>query len=218
MSYIVCATINAQGVSDPKRVTLENVTDALPGVALAGVQEVANLRRRWSLRNRLAHRTHGVYQDTSTAAKAGVALIWDKSRVKVLRRDIDLGVRPWPGDDQRSRYLLQADVCIDACMFATVIVGHRPKDALAHLRPAYDDALRAAVKQARHAVILFTDNNDDELEPDLRKLLTPYVRGKRDLIALGKGLKPRAGHRVAFDLPATNSDHRPVGLMVQVKP
>lgn len=216
MTYIVCATINAQGVSDPKAVTLENVRDALPGVGLAGLQEVANLRRRWSLRNQLAHRTTGVYQVTDTAATAGVALVWDKSRVRVMRRDIALGVKPWPGDDQRTRYLISADACIDESMFVTAIVGHRPKRALRHLWPAYDRALLETVLSARYPVILFTDNNAHELPRVLRSVLTPYAR-RIDLIALSEPLMTR-GRAQAFDLPATRSDHSPVAIELEVRP
>lgn len=218
MNYIVVATINAQGVTDTPTTTLANVRDALPGVGLAGLQEVGNLTHRWSLRNHLASRALGVIQDTSTKARAGVALVYAKSRVRLLRRHpLQVGTHP-DGAKMLTRYILAVDACIDRTLFVTVIDAHRPPWRYRHLWPIFDAQVNRIVESARYPVIYLTDNNSPYLAPVLRDDLTAYGRGI-DLIALGKGLHTtrRNGRRTgAFLLPATRSDHRPVAIELQI--
>lgn len=209
MSYVVLATVNAQGVTDSRRQTLHNVQAALPGVAVAGLQEVKNLTRRWSLRDRLSRRTLGVAQVTDTPATAGVAIVWDRSRIRPVKgsQRIALGVEPH-GQRMLSRYLLAIDLVLDDCLIVTAIAAHRPKAEFRELWPAFDAALARMVRLARHPVIVFTDNNSTAMPSSVRGLLKPYAR-RIDMILLDQRLDALGQ---AFDLPRTGSDHRPVGL------
>lgn len=206
------ASINAQGVQDPTPVTLENVRDALPGVTLAGCQEVGDLTGNWSLRNRLAKRTMGVHQAGDTYARAGCALVWDRSRVLVTRRSVHVGVRPGRGDEMHTRYILDDDVCIDAQMFVTAIVAHRPPQRLDHLWDTFDENLAERVDAARHPVVLFMDQNSHRLPEPLRAQLVAHTI-EIDTIATSPGLT----RAEPFLLPATRSDHRPLALPVEVR-
>lgn len=214
MTYAVVATINAQGVSDPRRQTLANVREALPGVAIAGLQEVKNLRGDWSLRNQLSRRTMGVAQVTRTPATSGVAIVWDKSRVRAVKdsQRIALGVKP-DGQQLLARYLLAVDLVIDGRLIVTAIDGHRPPVRDRELWPAYDATLARLVNQARHPVILFTDNNAAAMPRTLVGELRPHAR-RIDMICTDPQLRIDGP---AFDLPATKSDHRPVGLRIEVR-
>lgn len=213
MNYAVLATINAQGVTDSRMQTLRNVRDALPGVALAGLQEVKNLRGDWSLRERLSRRTIGVAQVTRTEATSGVALVWDKSRVRPVpgSRRIVLGASA-VGHHMLNRHLLAADFRIDRAITITGIVGHRPPARYRDLWPEYDAALAHLLADVEHPAVLFTDNNSVAVP---HALASGYEvqRSGIDFIAVGDDLTVLGD---AFLLPKTGSDHRPVALKVRV--
>lgn len=216
LTTLVLATVNAAGVTQSRIRTLRNVRAALPGVAIAGLQEVKNLRGPWSLRAQLSRRTMGVAQVTRTAATAGVAIVWDKSRVKAVKgsQRLRVGVVPGPHDDMLTRHLIAVDLVIEGRLIVTAIAGHRPPFRLRHLWPAYDRALADLVTKTRHPVILFTDNNSHAASRSVEQLLRPFAR-RIDMIMIERTPRLRARGQ-AFDLPATESDHRPVGLEVEV--
>lgn len=213
MTYFVAATVNAQGVTDGRMQTLRNVRDALPGVALAGLQEVTPLRGDWSLRERLSRKTIGVLQKTRTKGTSGVALVWDKSRVRMIEGSDRIAVGTHPeGVRMLTRYILAADFVIDGRLIVTAVVWHRPKWAYRHLWPAFDAACLALVEQARHPVIVFTDNNSRSIPTALRPVLRAFAR-RIDMVLLSQQLRAIGQ---AFDLPRTGSDHLPVGLRVAI--
>lgn len=214
LQRVTVATLNAQGVTDLPRLTLASVRATLPSVAVAGLQEVANLVRDWSLRDNLARRRVGVAQDTSSPAKAGVAVVWDK------RKATRLG--PWRVDKlcegvagaagMRSRYSISVDLGLAAGEMVTAISAHRPPPRCQHRWPDFDAELRRVIKGAPHPVILFMDANQRRGAGSTWYGLVNHQLGI-DCVATHHTLATAGG---PWRLPATNSDHLAVAVFVVV--
>lgn len=207
---IVVGTINAQGVSDGPRLTLENVRDQLAGVSIAALQEVENLRGTHRLRARLS-RLLGVEHSLESPARAGVAIVWDKADAELVKRHrpVEL-VTPLRGMDMRARPVVACDFRLVDGRTITFGSVHRPPARHDELWPVFDAALARWIKVQSHPVIVGLDANARIL-PRLvgwegRHLMAwnhcgidgfLYDTGRLDLGA-------------AFRLPSTGSDHRPV--------
>lgn len=195
------ATINAEGVTSGADRTLANTTAALPGVTIGLLQEVAPVR----LRDRLSPFV-GVHQDATREDKAGVALVWDRSRVRAARRRYQLGATP-NGHRMLRRWLCVADLTIDGHFTVTAFSGHRPPARYSDLWPEFDRAVDELVETARHPVIGGLDSNTRET----LDLATFYGLQRRaigiDVILASQTLDLGPAMR----LPATKSDHPPVG-------
>lgn len=220
MTYIVCATINAAGVTSSPPVTAQNVTSIMAGIGIACVQEAKPLRGRWSLRRLFSRRTIGVHQVTDTAAEAGSAVVWDKSRCKPGDRGITLGVKPQPGDDVLARYLVWIDLTVDRVLTLRAVAAHRPPWRERHLWPAFDRAVADLVNGSPHPVLIGTDNNSHQMPMTVRGLLVPYARGiDMFLVDELRGLRVRRvdGRPTTYHLVNTPSDHWPVALDLLVQ-
>lgn len=213
-SSAILATINAQGVSDPAPITLGNVRDVLPGVAVGFLQEVAPLRGSFALRLRLS-KLLGVHQLRRTSALAGSALVWDRSRVECLRRGHVLAAIPEPGDDLRKRYVLWADLLLDGIMTIRAMVGHRPLPSTGD-QPEFDRTLIALVEEtpAGLPVVVGLDANAHKLPAvQLATGLTWQHLGI-DGFLVDQGLRTGLVTRG----PRTNSDHLPLYMPLAVRP
>lgn len=195
------ATINAEGVTSGPDRTLANTTAALPGVTIGFLQEVAPVR----LRDRLSPYV-GVHQDATRDDRAGVALVWDRSRVRASRRRYLLGATP-NGHRMLRRWLCVADLTIDGHFTVTAFSGHRPPQRYRDLWPEFDRAVDQLVEDARHPLIGGIDSNTRET----LDLATFYGLQRR---AIGIDVilaSPDLHVGPAVRLPATKSDHPPVG-------
>lgn len=213
MTRLVVASINAQGVTDPAQAVLDSVRTPLAGVAIAGLQEVAPLRGPHQLRLALSGKTVGVHHDTRTGARAGSAVVWDKSRVTARGRGMALLARAEPGDAMRDRYAawVQLDLQGDdnrgiSLLFVSC---HRPLRSTGD-QPEFDGALAGFLRNAPVPWIVAGDWNTPRLPPVLDRLGS-WKRAGIDGFLLSPGLN--SGR--AFRLPATRSDHRPIALEVR---
>lgn len=215
LERVTVATLNAQGVTDTPRLTLASIRATLPGVAIAGLQEVGNLVGPWSLRDHLARRRVGVAQDTSSLAKAGVAVVWDKAKATRMA--------PWRLDKlcegvtvnggMRDRYALSVDLALEAGggEFVTAISAHRPPRRFQQRWPEFDEELRRVIRAAAHPPILFMDANQTRAGVPWYGLVNHQLG--IDLVATHNSLLT---HGQPWRLEPTNSDHRAVALSVVV--
>lgn len=210
---VTVATLNAQGVTDAPRLSLASVRATLPGVAVAGLQEVGNLTGTWSLRDRLARRVVGVAQDTSTEAKAGVAVVWHKGKATRMG--------PWrlhklcdglPGaEGMHDRYSISVDLALDAGELITAISAHRPPPRFQQRWPDFDAELRNVIRTAPHPPVLFMDANASRATVPWYGLVNHQLG--IDLVATHPNL---ATAGAAWLLAPTYSDHRAVALFLVV--
>jgi hypothetical protein len=209
------ATLNAQGVTDAPRLTLASVRATLPGVAVAGLQEVANLTRTWSLRDRLARRLVGVAQDTSSEARAGVAVVWSKAQAtRMGHHRMHKLCDGLPGaEGMRDRYAISVDLALEAGggEFISAISAHRPPPRFQQRWPDFDAELREVIRTAPHPPVLFMDANASRATVPWYGLVNHQIG--IDLVATHANL-PTAGG--AWLLAPTNSDHRAVALFLVV--
>lgn len=206
----VVSTVNAQGVTDPADVVLDNVRTTLPGVTIAGLQEVAPLAGAMgirSLRRNLPGRLLGVHHALRTPATAGSAVVWDKSRVQLRRRGVELLAQPEPGDDLRPRYGAWVQVAVDDAPLL-FMAAHRPLRSTGD-QPEFDRNLSVFLEACPLPWIVAMDANARDL-PVLARL------GRWRHVGIDGFLVSRqlvTGH--VFRLPPTRSDHRPLALEVR---
>lgn len=197
-------TVNADYTDGP-RGSLDNVRVVLPGAVIAFVQEA----KRFQLREHLT-RLLGVRQGR-TEAKAGSALVWDRSRCRLLRGGQVLAARPEPGDELLPRWLQWADLQIDGTLLVKAIAGHRPLKSTGD-QPEFDEALGTLVDSSTFPVIAGLDANTYNPHA-LAEDLGLEWRGKGiDGFMYDESLRLGPARR----LRPTNSDHRAVMSVLHV--
>lgn len=204
------SSVNAQGVTKPPAVVLANVRATLPGVAIAGLQEVAPLREaKHTLRANLSGRIVGVHQNCATLATAGSAVVWDKRVGDVRGRGVVLLASPEPGDNMRRRYGAWVDLDIDGEILR-YIAAHRPLKSTGD-QPEFDRNLALFIERTPHPWIVAMDANTPDLPPVLDRL------GKWRHVGIdGFLVEQSITTRRAFKLPDTPSDHRPIAMEVRL--
>lgn len=206
------STVNAQGVTSSAPIVLRNVQTTLPGIALAGLQEVAPLRGPHTLRKSLPGRLVGVHHNTRTPALAGSAVVWDKTRVSVIDRGVELLATPEAGDDLRKRYGHWVMARVDQSNPFLFMAAHRPLNSTGD-QPEFDANLARFLEGYRALVtpwIVAMDANAREL-PRLRSLGRWRHAGIDGFL-----VDRRIVTGAVFKLPNTPSDHWPVALEVRL--
>jgi hypothetical protein len=154
-----------------------------------------------------------VAQDTSSPAKAGVGVVWDKGKATRMG--------PWrvdklcdgvPGADGiRDRYAISVDLALDAGEMVTAISAHRPPPRCQQRWPDFDAELRRVIRAAAHPPILFMDANASRANTPWYGLVNHQLG--IDLVATHQHLVTAGS---AWLLAPTNSDHRAVALFLVV--
>lgn len=214
MSRAVFASINAQGVSDPPGVVLDNVRAVLGGVTAAGLQEVAPLRGPHRLREGLSRRAVGVHHDVRTGSRAGSAVVWSKTAARARSRGLRLLAEAEPGDDLRDRYLAWVLLVLPGLGPLVFGSAHRPLRATGD-QPEFDAALARFLRACAFPAVIAMDANARTWPPTGHAAAAAagwrWVGVGIDGFIVSPGL--RVGE--AFRFPATRSDHRPVGVVVR---
>lgn len=197
-------TVNADFTDGPHG-SLDNVLAVLPGAVIAFVQEAKRIR----FRDRLT-RLFGVRQGR-TEAKAGSALLWDRSRCKVIRAGQVLAARPEPGDALLPRWLAWADLRIDGSLEIRAIAGHRPLKSTGD-QLEFDIALEQLIDSSFLPCIVGLDTNSPN---------PAALAGSMGLLWRGFGIDGFMYDRGlslsrALPLRRTRSDHRAVMSQLDV--
>lgn len=207
----VVSTVNAQGVQKPADVVLDNVRRSLPGVTIAGLQEVAPLRAKaHRLRANLPGRLLGVHQSLHSPASAGSAVVWDKGRCTARRRGVELLAIPEPGDALRRRSAAWVDLDVDGLGDLRFIAAHRPLLSTGD-QPEFDRNLARFLQACPLPWIVAMDANARDL-PVLARL-GRWRHVGIDGFLVSSQLVPGQ----VFRLPRTRSDHRPLALEVRAR-
>lgn len=206
----VVSTVNARGVTAPADVVLDNVRRTLPGVTIAGLQEVAPLRKMTGLRANLPERLIGVHHSTSPLARAGSAVVWDKTRCQLRRRGVELLATPEPGDALRRRYGAWVELDVDGLGPLLFMAAHRPLASTGD-QPEFDANLARFIEACPLPWIVAMDANARDL-PVLARL-GRWRHVGIDGFLVSRQLVPGQ----VFGLPRTRSDHRPLAMEVRAR-
>ena len=208
-------TGNLQGVTDPSDNVLHAALDVLAGAALFMGQEAAPIATK--LRARLSGRIVGVHQSRTDRDKAGVCLVWDKSRLTLAESGYVLLASPEPGDDMRKRYGAwgRFKVRYRGTEFVT-LSGHRPLRSTGD-QEEHDRNLAAWVSRQRVPVIIGEDFNSTP--GDVARALMRH--GSGEVFPTGVGIDGFLHTRgivlgEAFALPRSTSDHRAVASICTI--
>lgn len=207
----VVSTVNARGVTAPADVVLDNVRRTLPGVTIAGLQEVAPLRAEaHRLRAHLPGRLLGVHQALRSPASAGSAVVWDKTRCQVRRRGVELLATPEPGDALRRRSGAWVELDVDGLGPLLFMAAHRPLASTGD-QPEFDANLARFLEACPLPWIVAMDANARDL-PVLARL-GRWRHVGIDGFLVSRQLVPGQ----VFGLPRTRSDHRPLAMEVRAR-
>lgn len=175
------------------------------------VQEAKNVR----LTRLVDTAQWGVIQNVSSKDRAGSAILYRKSRARVLQHGQTVGVRPH-GVKMLTRWITWADLRVDGQYAFRAVSAHRPPARYKGLWPLFDANVRTFVARSPRPVILGADwNAPAHSDPAGLSRLGLRMRGAGiDGVMIDRRLDTSAARRQVKGF----SDHRAVAVTVNAKP